>query len=95
MSKPWFVYVARCSDGTLYTGVTTDWARRERQHNGEIRGGAKYTSTRRPVRICYLEDALDRSTAQKREYAIKRFRRVKKLALIDSETNLIDGLTLK
>ena len=51
----WFVYLARCADGSLYTGVTTDPARRERAHN---RGrGAAYTRSRRPVRLVHLEPA--------------------------------------
>lgn len=49
--KPWFVYVLRCSDGSLYTGITTDVERRLDQHNGQTAGGAKYTRPRRPVHL--------------------------------------------
>ncbi len=76
----WFVYLARCADGSLYTGVTTDPARRERAHN---RGrGAAYTRSRRPVRLVHLEPAPDRGTALRRELAIKRLTRDGKEALM-------------
>ena len=77
----WFVYMLRCSDDTLYTGVTTDTQRRLRQHNGELVGGAKYTRLRRPVELIWTEPHPDRSTASKREYAIKKLPRQKKLEL--------------
>ncbi|HET7239723.1 MAG TPA: TIGR02453 family protein [Gemmatimonadales bacterium] len=76
----WFVYLARCADGSLYTGVTTDPARRERAHN---RGrGAAYTRSRRPVRLVHLEPARDRGAALRRELAIKRLTRAGKEALM-------------
>ncbi|MCP4596297.1 GIY-YIG nuclease family protein [Neptuniibacter sp.] len=78
----WFVYMLRCSDDTLYTGVTTDTQRRLRQHNGELVGGAKYTKLRRPVEMIWTEPHPDRSTASKREYAIKKLPRQKKLELV-------------
>lgn len=79
----WFVYMLRCADDTLYTGVTTDIDRRVNEHNGE-RGtakGAKYTKARRPVTLWYQEKAVDRSTAQKREAAIRRLSHHEKTAL--------------
>ena len=80
----WFVYLARCADGTLYTGVTTDPARRERAHN---RGrGAAYTRSRRPVRLVHLEPARDRGAALRRELAIKRMTREGKEALMGAGT---------
>jgi uncharacterized protein (TIGR02453 family) len=76
----WFVYLARCADGSLYTGVTTDPARRERAHN---RGrGAAYTRSRLPVRLVHLETAPDRGTALRRELEIKRLSRSGKEALM-------------
>ena len=76
----WFVYLARCADGSLYTGVTTDPARRERAHN---RGrGAAYTRSRRPVRLVHLEPARDRGAALRRELEIKRMTRAGKEALM-------------
>ncbi|WP_173505988.1 GIY-YIG nuclease family protein [Marinobacterium sp. xm-d-579] len=78
----WFVYVVRCSDKTLYTGVSTDPARRLRQHNGELVGGAKYTRARRPVELIWHEQHADRSSAIQREYAIKRMTLQQKNQLI-------------
>lgn len=78
----WYVYVLQCADGTLYTGVTTDLKRRTRQHNGELKGGAKYTNTRRPVFMLWSESLVDRSSACKREYAIKQLSRKEKLKLV-------------
>ncbi len=66
----WFLYLLRCRDGSLYTGVTTDVPRRLRQH-GEGRGGA-YTRSRRPVRLFYQEIQPDRSSALRREAQVKR-----------------------
>ena len=79
----WFVYLARCSDGTLYTGVTTDLQARERAHN---RGrGAAYTRSRLPVAIVHAEAAANRGAALRRELAIKRLRRGDKEALVGRE----------
>jgi putative endonuclease len=77
---PFFCYILQCSDGTLYTGWTTDPARRERQHNAGR--GARYTSARRPVKLVYVEAQPDRTSALKRELAIKRLGRQAKLKLI-------------
>lgn len=77
----WEVYLLECADGTLYTGVSRDLPRRLRQHNGELSGGPRYTSGRRPVRLLWSEAALDRSRAQAREAAIKKLSREQKLAL--------------
>lgn len=76
----WFVYIVRCSDRTLYTGVATDVDARIEQHNAGR--GAKYTRGRRPVKLVYCEHADDRSAAQRREIAIKRLRLVDKRKLI-------------
>lgn len=82
----WYVYIARCADKSLYTGVTTEPKRREREHNGELQGGAKYTRARRPVKIIWSELHNGRSEATQREYQIKRFSRQKKLALVSEAT---------
>ncbi|SRR5512135_1083622 len=81
----WSVYILRCADGTLYTGITTDVARRLAEHNGEGRAGARYTSSRRPVELVYVEAAGDRAAAARREAAIKRLDRACKLALLESQ----------
>ena len=74
-------YIVECADGTLYTGITTDTARRVREHNSSTKG-AKYTKSRRPVRLIYTEGFPTRSDAQKREYALKDLTRSEKLSLI-------------
>jgi len=80
-NTPWYVYVIRCSDNSLYTGITTDINRRVNEHNTSNKG-AKYTKTRRPVELKYYEEFTYRSTASKREYAIKKLTRKQKLNLI-------------
>jgi predicted GIY-YIG superfamily endonuclease len=78
--KPWTVYILRCADGTLYTGVTNDLSQRLKQHNAGQ--GSRYTRARLPVALAYQEPAQNRSRAQQREAAIKRLTRRDKLALI-------------
>lgn len=75
------LYILRCADGTLYTGITTDLVRRLREHNS-TRLGAKYTRTRRPVTMVYGKKFRTRSNAQKREAAIKKLSRTQKLRLL-------------
>lgn len=75
-----YCYILECSDGTYYTGWTTDPNRRLQQHNKGK--GAKYTSTRRPVKLVYLEPQATRIDAMKRELAIKRMKRAQKSVLI-------------
>jgi putative endonuclease len=76
----WTVYVARCRDGSLYTGVTTDPVRRLAEHNSGY--GGSYTRSRIPVVMVYWESVKDRSGAQRRECAIKRLSRAQKEALL-------------
>ncbi|WP_020470699.1 GIY-YIG nuclease family protein [Zavarzinella formosa] len=76
----WVVYILRCRGGTLYTGITTDPARRLKQHNAGT--AARYTRSHRPVKMVYQEDQPGRSEALKREAAIKRLTRAAKLKLI-------------
>ncbi|MGI9275134.1 MAG: GIY-YIG nuclease family protein [Endozoicomonas sp.] len=79
------------SDNTLYTGITTDIRRRWRQHQGQIRGGAKYFRGRRPVSLAFLETGHDRSSASIREADIRRLTKSDKLELTLSETNQAMG----
>jgi putative endonuclease len=81
----WQVYIILCTDNSLYTGITTDIERRLAQH-GSARG-AKYFRGRRPRRVVYLEGGHTRSTASKREAAIKKLPRADKDRLIDSTDN--------
>jgi putative endonuclease len=78
----YFIYILRCSDDTLYTGITTDLKRRVDEHNNSPKG-AKYTRVRRPVTLVYSESVGDRSSASKREYSIKKMSRATKLELIN------------
>jgi putative endonuclease len=75
-----YCYIVECADGTFYTGWTTDPERRVSQHNKGI--GAKYTSTRRPVKLVYLETLPNRTEAMKRELAIKKMKRAQKSRLV-------------
>ena len=86
MIKEWKVYIVECSDGSFYTGITTDIDRRILEHNYSLKA-AKYTRSRRPVRLVYEESAPNRSEASKREYSIKRLKRKNKSSLILSEKN--------
>ena len=80
----YYVYMVKCEDDTLYTGIATDLDRRIEEHNTSDRG-AKYTRVRRPVTLVYQEEHPDRSTASKREYEIKKkMNRKEKLQLIHS-----------
>ncbi|OJW99886.1 GIY-YIG nuclease family protein [Thiobacillus sp. 65-1402] len=77
----WCVYMLRCADGSLYTGITTDLVRRVAEHNGTGAAGARYTRSRRPVQLVYAEAAANRAEATRREAAIKQLDRAGKLAL--------------
>jgi len=78
----WFIYIVRCADDTLYTGITTDLQRRLDEHN-EGAVGAKYTRSRRPVKVVYHERAENRSQASRREYQIKKMNLQGKLKMIE------------
>ena len=82
MENRHFVYIIKCADNTLYTGWTTNIAKRLETHNSGR--GAKYTRSRRPVKLVYLEEFDDKIDAQKREYAIKQLTRIKKEKLIEN-----------
>ena len=84
----WYVYMVRCSDNSLYSGITTDTERRVREHNGEVPGvkkGAKYTAARQPVELVYFERAADRAKAASKEAALKSLTKTQKEALVAGE----------
>ena len=81
----WYVYMLRCSDGSLYTGYTDDPERRFACHNSGK--GAKYTRSRLPVTLVYREACADKPAAMKREYAIKQLKKHQKEALITEKEN--------
>jgi predicted GIY-YIG superfamily endonuclease len=76
MEKKWYLYVLRCGDGTLYTGITTDVQARFAQH--QAGKGAKYTRGRGPLEVVYTEECEDHSAALKRELAVKALSREEK-----------------
>lgn len=75
------LYILKCADNTLYTGITTDLDRRVKEHNTS-RSGAKYTGARRPIKLVYSKKFANRSKAQKEEWKIKKLSRAEKLKLI-------------
>jgi len=79
-----FVYIVKCGDGTLYTGVAKDAEKRVDAHN-RLKSGAKYTKSRRPVTLVYCKTCQSLSDALRLERAIKRMPRSKKLALISDK----------
>jgi putative endonuclease len=79
------LYILKCADKTLYTGITTDLKRRIIEHNGS-KLGARYTSSRRPVQLVYTKKFKDRSLASKEESRIKKMKRDEKLVLIKKES---------
>ena len=79
----YYVYILECEDGSLYTGCTTNVERRFAQH--QAGKGGHYTRAKKPVRILYTEEQVDRGSALRREAEIKRYTRTKKLSLIQSD----------
>lgn len=84
--KNWHVYIIHCSDGTLYTGISTDVEKRYEQHCKNK--GAKYFRGRKPEQIVFIESDHNRSSATKREIEIKQLTRANKIKLISSQDNL-------
>lgn len=80
----WWVYLLQCSDQSLYVGITTDLQRRLQEHNGLTPGGARYTRSRRPVRLVWSEPSDSRSAAAQREAAIRKLSRMQKERLIQA-----------
>lgn len=76
----WYVYILRCGDGSLYTGITPDVEKRLAQHNAGT--GAKYTRGRGPLTLVHTEEFANRAEASRREYAIKQLTKQEKEALI-------------
>ena len=74
----WYVYMLRCADNTLYTGITTDVKRRVEEHNFDNKKGAKYTKARRPVHLAYRKPCADRSAAASAEAALRKLSKLEK-----------------
>lgn len=77
-AAPWFLYMVRTAAGQLYTGISTDPARRLRQHNGELRGGAKALRGKGPLLLVYQQAMTDRAAASKAEYQLKQLSKAAK-----------------
>jgi len=82
-----FVYILRCSDGSLYAGYTVDLEQRLAQHNSGK--GSRYTASRLPVELAYVEEAASRRSAMKREWEIKSMKRSEKLRLCASKKGVL------
>jgi putative endonuclease len=82
----WQLYILKCADKTLYTGITTDLNRRIEEHNSSVLG-AKYTSGRRPVKLIYSKNFTNRSLASKEESRIKKLSREEKIEIICKKKN--------
>ena len=92
----WYVYIARCNDDSLYTGITTNVERRELEHNTDNKLGAKSLRHKRPVKIIYTETYANQTKAAKREQAIKSWTREYKIKLIQRvRSSTVEQLPLK
>ena len=79
----WYMYVVVCNDNSFYCGITTNIERRLKQHNGVIKGGAKYTRSKRPCNYVYTEICKNRSEASTKEAAFKKLNRKSKEVYIN------------
>jgi putative endonuclease len=91
MNTSWWMYVVRCRDGSLYCGVTTDTVRWLWEHSGQLRGGARYTRSRRPVRMVWTESHPGRSEACRAEAAFKKLSRPAKLDYMKNRNRVATG----
>ncbi len=82
--ESYYTYIAECADGTYYIGKTFDLTKRFKEHNGELKGGAKYTHSRKPIVLKYHETYETNSLAMKREIELKKLTRAQKEKLIAS-----------
>lgn len=89
----WFVYLIRCNDSSLYTGITTDIERRFQEHRGKDNKGAKYLKGKDPLELVWQRKAKDRSEASKLEYYIRSLTKDKKEQLINNDQTLLQTLT--
>ena len=89
-SDIWHIYMVRCSDGTLYTGITNDLKKRIEAHNSG-KEGARYTRSRRPVKLVYSEQVESKSAAAKLEYQLKKLPRLKKKELVEDRVQGVEG----
>lgn len=86
-NKKYYAYMLRCSDGTIYSGYTTDPYKREKVHNSGK--GAKYTRARLPVKLEYFEEFDNKIDAMKREYALKQYTHKEKERIINDKGEVL------
>lgn len=79
---PYYFYMLRCADNSLYCGITTDLQRRVEEHNSDTKKSAKYTRAKGPVELVYHETYEDKSAAMKREYEVKQWKKTEKEKLM-------------
>jgi putative endonuclease len=84
MAAPWYVYLLECADGSLYCGVTTNLENRLAAHNGLLPGGARYTRSRRPVRLAGYAASPDKGAALRLENLVRREPRARKMARLQA-----------
>jgi putative endonuclease len=94
MNAEWHVYLLECADSTFYCGVTNDVERRVNQHNGRLPGGAKYTHTRRPVKLLASCRCKSKNEAYSLEHMVKSKARSKKLAVLQRYAANFDSITV-
>jgi len=87
LKQLWYVYIVRCADDSLYTGITKDILRRVDEHNTDDKSGAVYTHNRRPVTLVYQESHTTRSAAARREHEIKQMNKKTKEAFLKEMTS--------
>lgn len=90
MTKNWFIYMIRCVDNSLYTGITTNITKRFQAH--ESGKGAKYLKTRRPFELVFQQEVGDRSQASKLEYAVKQLPKKRKELIVQGKLNCLSLL---
>tara|TARA_R110002126_G_scaffold33382_21_gene104512 strand:- start:1668 stop:1937 length:270 start_codon:yes stop_codon:yes gene_type:complete len=86
-ATPWFLYMIRTASGQLYTGISTDPLRRLRQHNGELKGGAKALRGKGPLQLVFQQAMADRAAASKAEYQLKQLSKAAKEQRISERCN--------
>ena len=88
VSNPWYVYLIRCANGHLYTGVTTDPQRRLAEHRGEQGKGAKFLKGKGPLTLVWQQPVTDRSSALKAEYFIKQLTKSDKELIVNRQLSV-------
>ena len=89
MASLWYVYLVRCSDHSLYAGITTDLTRRVSEHNFSKQLAAKYTRVRRPVKLVYSQELCSRSEASRAEYQLKKLTKKAKEQLVNQFSTVL------